>query len=236
MHNLQSETMNQLVYVTLLFAPIIAVLLYLYLKTRNGHDFGNLLLRSFFLGMAGVLVLFAAQFISSLFGLNELRSLKRTVFYSFVTVGFASELGMYIIYRYFIIPSKVIKKPMDGITFAIMVALGFSTLRLVYYVIDPLNIQSLFPVTLYAFVFVPANLIFAVFMGFFCGMARFLKTRFVYNMTGLFAATFFHGLFNFCLLTKDFKLLSLFAFGSMVIVFILGIKASNTTPEPLDKI
>jgi protease PrsW len=228
--------MNPLVYVTLSFAPIIAILVYFYFKGKNGNEFGNLLIRSFLLGMAGLLVLIAAQFISSLLGLNELRNLKRTVFYSFITVGFASELGMYVIYRHFIIPSKVIQKPVDGITFAIMVALGFSTIYLVYYVIDPLNIQSLFPITLYAFVFVPANLIFAVFMGFFCGMARFLKTRIVYNMTGLFTATFFHGLFNFCLLTKDFKLLSLFAFGSMVIVFILGIKASNTKPEPLDKI
>jgi protease PrsW len=228
--------MNPLVYVTLSFAPIIAILVYFYFKGKNGNEFGNLLIRSFLLGMAGLLVLIAAQFISSLLGLNELRNLKRTVFYSFITVGFASELGMYVIYRYCIIPSKVIRKPVDGITFAIMVALGFSTLYLVYYIIDPLNIQSLFPVTLYAFVFVPANLIFAVFMGFFCGMARFLKTRIVYNMTGLFTATFFLGLFNFCLLTKDFKLLSLFAFGSMVIVFILGIKASNTKPEPLDKI
>ncbi|MFH1298029.1 MAG: PrsW family glutamic-type intramembrane protease [Bacteroidota bacterium] len=228
--------MRPLVYITLGFAPVIAGVLYYYFYRRNGKAFSLLLVNSFFLGMLGILILVAAQYLSSWLGLNELRNLKRTLFYSFVTVGFAAELGMYIIYRYLIIPKEIIDKPIHGITFSIMVALGFSTIRILLFILDPLGIRSLFPETLYAFVFVPANLIFAVIMGFYVGMAKFLKSRFVYNMTGLFAAAFFHGLFNFCLLTKDFKLLSLFAFGSTVIVFILGIKAAFTKPEPLDKI
>ena len=228
--------MRPLVYITLGFAPIIAAVIYFYFYRRISKEFSALLVKSFFLGMLGILVLIAAQYLSSLLGLNELRNLKRTIFYSFVTVGFASELGMYIFYRYLIIPKEPVNKPIHGITFSIMVTLGFSTIQLLIFILDPLGIRSLFPETLYAFVFVPANLIFAVIMGFYVGMAKFLKSRFVYNMTGLFAAAFFHGLFNFCLLTKDFKLLSLFAFGLMVIVFVLGIKAAYTKPEPLDKI
>lgn len=228
--------MNPLVYTTLGFAPLVAAVMWFYFSRRTSKEFLALLVKSFLLGMLGILMLFAAEFVSSLLGLNELRNLKRTLFYSFVTVGFASELGMYIIYRYLIIPKDAVDKPIHGITFAIMVAMGFSTLRLVFFLLNPLGIRDLFPETLYMFVYVPANIIFAVIMGFYAGMAKFLKSRFVYNMTGLFAAAFFHGLFNFCLLTKDFKLLSLFAFGSVVIVFILGIKAAYTKPEPLDKI
>ncbi|MBE0648435.1 MAG: PrsW family intramembrane metalloprotease [Bacteroidales bacterium] len=228
--------MRPLVYITLGFAPIIAAMIYLYFHRRISKEFSALLVKSFFLGMLGVLLLVAAQYLSSWLGLSELRNLKRTIFYSFITVGFASELGIYIIYRYIIIPKETINKPIHGITFSIMVALGFSTVRLLWFILDPIGISSLFPATLYTFVFVPANLIFAVIMGFYVGMAKFLRSRFVYNMTGLFAASFFHGLFNFCLLTQDFKLLSLFAFGSMVIVFVLGIKAASTKPEPLDKI
>lgn len=228
--------MRPLVYITLSFAPVMAALLLAYFANKNGRAFAMLLLKSFLLGMASVVVLFLAQVMSDYLGLNELRNLKRTLFYSFITVGLASELGMFIVFRYWIVTNPIIDKPVHGIAFSIMVALGFSTSRLVYFMIDPLGISELFPITLYTFVFVPANLIFAVFIGFFTGMARFLKSQFVYDMTGLFAATFFHGLFNFCLLSKDFKLLSLFAFGSMVIVFILGIKASVTKPEPLDRI
>ncbi len=228
--------MRTIVYITLAFAPVITGMILFYFSRKYDRNFTSLMLKSFFLGMLGIIVLIAAQYISSLLGLNDLRTLKRILFYSFVTVGFGSELGMYIIFRYLIIPKEPINKPIHGITFSIMVALGFSTVRILLFIIDPLDIRSLFPQTLYPFIFVPANLIFAVIMGFFVGMAKFLKSQFVYNMTGLFAAIFFHGIFNFCLLTKDFKLLSLFAFGSMVIVFILGIKAALTKPEPLDKI
>jgi len=228
--------MRPLVYITLGFAPVIAAGIYLYFNRRISKEFSTLLIKSFFMGMLGIIVLLAAQYLSSWLGLSELRNLKRTIFYSFVTIGFASELGIYIIYRYFILPKDPVNKPIHGITFSIMVALGFSAIQLLLFILNPLDISSLFPETLYTFVYVPANLIFAVIMGFYVGMAKFLKSRFVYCMTGLFAASFFHGLFNFCLLTKDFKLLSLFAFGSMVIVFILGIKAAYTKPEPLDKI
>jgi hypothetical protein len=53
----------------------------------------------------------------------------------------------------------------------------------------------------------------------------------MFTLTGLFGAAFFQGLFIFTLVTQDFKLLSLFAFGSTIIVFILGIKAAMTEPE-----
>jgi len=228
--------MRPIVYFTLAFAPVIAGMILFYFSRKYDRNFITLLIKSFFLGMLGIIVLIAAEYISSLLGLNDLRTLKRIIFYSFVTVGFGSELGMYIIFRYLIYPKEEVDKPIHGITFSIMVALGFSTIRILYFIINPMGISSLFPETLYTFVFVPANLIFAVIMGFYVGMTKFIKSRFVYNMTGLFAAAFFHGLFNFCLLTKDFKLLSLFAFGSMVIVFILGIKSASTKSDPLDKI
>jgi len=228
--------MRPIVYFTVGFAPVIAAVIYFYFYKQTSKSFTSLLIKSFFLGMAGIVVLFAAQYLSSLLGLNDLRSLKRTLFYSFVTVGFGSELGMFLIYRYLIVPKEGMDTPLHGITLSIMVALGFSTIRILLFILDPLSTRDLMPVTLYSLVFVPANLIFAVIMGFYVGMAKFIKSRFVYDLTGLFAAAFFHGLFNFCLLSKDYKLLSLFAFGSMVIVFILGMKAASTKPEPLDKI
>ena len=226
--------MNPIVYVTLAFAPIIAGIMIFYFSKKNDRNFTSLLLKSYFLGMLGIVVVIIAQYISSLLGLNDLRTLKRIIFYSFVTVGFGSELGIYIILRYFINPKEPVDKPIYGITFAVMVALGFCTVQILYFILDPMNISSLFPQTLYTFVFVPANIMFAIIMGFYVGMAKFIRTRFVYNMTGLFAAAFFAGIFNFCLLTKDFKLLSLFAFGSMVIVFVLGIKAASTKAEKFD--
>jgi RsiW-degrading membrane proteinase PrsW (M82 family) len=224
--------MRPLAYVTLSFAPVIAMAMIFYFGQRYNKAYSNLLLKSFLAGACGVLVLFAAESLSAVLGLNDLRSLKRTLFFSFVTVALSSELGKFILYRYVIIPSNLISRPIHGITSSIMTALGFATFALVLFMIDPFSTQARFPTTMYAFVMVPANIMFAVIMGFFVGMAKFMKARFVFSLTGLLGAAFFHGIFNFCMLTNDFKLLSLFSFGSTVIVFILGLKAAYTVPEP----
>jgi len=230
--SLKTSLMRPIATITLGLAPLIAIFMYIYFKKRSDSQFSRLLLFSFLAGGAGVLILMAAETISGMFGLNELLSLKRILFYSFITIGGSAEFGKFIILRYFIIDKKEIRKPIDAITFSIMTALGFSTVALLFFIFNLFNIKANFPATLYAFVFVPANILFSVIMGFFVGMAKFLNARIVYSMTGLIGAVFFHGIFNFCLLTNDFKLLSLFSFGSTVIVLILGLKAAFTVPEP----
>jgi hypothetical protein len=50
-------------------------------------------------------------------------------------------------------------------------------------------------------------------------------------MTGLFAASFFHGLFQFCLLTNDKRLLVITITGTALIALILLVKAVQTRPE-----
>lgn len=224
--------MRPLAYITLSFAPIIAIAMLIYFGQRYNKSYSRLLIQAFLCGAAGVTVLLAAESLSSLLGLNDIRSLKRTLFFSFVTFALSSEIGKFILYRYYIIPKKQIDRPIHGITFSIMTALGFSTFSLIIFMVDPFGIQASFPYTLYTFVMVPANIMFSVIMGFFVGMAKFMKARFVFSLTGLLGAAFFHGIFTFCLLTNDFKLLSLFSFGSTVIVFILGLKAAYTVPEP----
>jgi len=223
--------MRPIAYFTLAFAPVVALFMYLYLGRKYGKPFQKVLIQSFLAGMLGISVLVAAKILSTLLGLNDLRSLKRLLFYSFITIGFASELGMFILYRYYIIPKKVIDKPIHGITMSIMTALGFCTIALPEFMLNFFPVNPAFPVTLYSFIFVPASIMFAVVMGFFVGMGKFIKTYFMFTLTGLFGATFFQGLFIFTLVTQDFKLLSLFGFGSTVIVFILGIKAALTEPE-----
>jgi len=223
--------MRPIVYITLTFAPVVALAMYLYLGRKYGKAFQKVLIQSFIAGLLGVSVLVVAKILSTLLGLNDLRSIKRLLFYSFITIGLASELGIFILYRYYIIPKKAIDKPIHGITMSVMTALGFCTLALPGFMLNLFPTQPAYPATLYAFIFVPANILFAVIMGFFVGMGKFIKTYFMFTITGLLGAAFFQGLFIFTLMTSDFKLLSLFAFGSTVIVFVLGIKAAVTEPE-----
>lgn len=225
--------MRQFAYISLTFAPIIAIGIYMYFRKMHDAAFGNLLLKSFLAGAIGIILLIAAQSISTFLGLNDLRTLKRTLFFSFITIGFTCEFSKFIMLRYVIMPKKPVNKPIHAITFSVMIALGFVTMRMILFFLNPFLTQDLYPFSLYAFISVPAGIMFAVILGFFIGMAKFTKTRFLYSVTGLFVATFFHGLYNFCLITSDYKLLSLFAFGATIIVFILALKAAYTDTEAL---
>lgn len=232
---LNASSMRPFAYITLAFAPLLAIAMYFYFTNRYNRDYGRLLVISFFTGAMGIAILFLAETLSAWLGLNDIRGLKRTVFFSFITFALSSEIGKFILYRYYIIPHRIIDRPIHGIIFSIMTSLGFSTLSLALFMLDPFGLQRYFPYTLFAFVVVPANIMFAVIMGFFVGMAKFMKARFFFSLMGMLGAAFFHGIFAFCLITNDFKLLSLFSFGSTIIVFILGLKAAYTRPEPSDQ-
>lgn len=223
--------MRPIAYFALILAPLLAALIYFYLSKRADVSFRKLMIRSYLAGLPGVLILFLAIFLSGELDLNDLRSLKRTIFFALITVGFASELGKFIPLYFYIMKDSSLGKPIQAITLSIMVSLGFSTVALILLFLDPFSILRLYPPTLYAYILVPANIIFAVTMGFFIGMSKMNGTRFLLPLSGLLAATVFHGLLNFCIFTRDFKLLSLYAFGSVIIVFILGIKASMARPE-----
>jgi len=223
--------MRPIVYITLIFAPLVILIMYGYFSRRQNASYTGLLLKSYVFGVLGAVILIAALCLSQLLGLNDLRSLKRSLFFSFVTIGFSAELGKFLITRYFIIPKKQIDRPIDAITFSISTAMGFATLALLVFITDIFSIKNLYPYTLLSFIYIPANIFFAVILGFFLGMGKFFKTRFIYSTTGLLCAAFFHGLFTFCLVTHDFKLLSLFAFGGTIIVLILGLKAAYSNVE-----
>ncbi len=191
----------------------------------------GLMMRGMVAGILSTAVLLVALALSVEFGISELRSLKRTLFFSFITFAGSAELGKFVVYRYIIIRNTPTISPIDAIILSVSTALGFSSAALLFFLLDFFSIQQSLPVTLFSLAIIPANLVFSVVMGFFVGMARFLKTHIVFSLTGLFGAVFFHGIFMFCMVTQDFKLLSLFSLGSAVIVFILAMKAAFTVPE-----
>ena len=223
--------MQTLTYSTLGFAPIIIIAMYIYLTKHRDRSFIRLMTRSIVAGALSVSVLLIALTIASELGISELRNLKRTLFFAFITIAGSSELGKCFVLRYIVLRDKVTVSPFDAIILSVTTAMGYCTVALAFFHLNFCNIQEFLPDALFSLTFVPASILFSIIMGFFVGMARFLKTHIVYSLTGLLGALIFHGIFIFCLVTRDFKLLSLFAFGSTVIVFVLAMKAAFTVAE-----
>lgn len=67
----------------------------------------------------------------------------------------------------------------------------------------------------------PANIITAIILGFFMGLGKLRRNSFIDSTTGLFAATIFQAVFEFCFIIADPTLLIVLFAGSILIAVVL---------------
>ncbi len=214
--------------ISLALSLVLAILLYYFVRYRQGKEIFIGLFHSFLWGMASIVIVFIFQTIAYWYGLSDLTNLRRIFFYSFVISGFGSEYGKYLVLRFFAFPKNNFYGPLDSITYSIMIALGFSFMSNVLYFTLPFYGEVDF---FYAITMVFANVVFAIILGFFVGMAKSRENKFIDSMTGLFGAVFFHALYEFCFRTNDIKLLIFFSIGALIVVLLLFYKAVEINVE-----
>jgi RsiW-degrading membrane proteinase PrsW (M82 family) len=217
--------MSGLTILSYFLAPAISLILLVYLKLRLKIKTNKYLYQAFLFGLISVIIVIIGQLLMDATGINYLKNIKRTAFFAMVIIAFGSELGKFIILRYIFFVKKSFYGPVDGIIYSVFIGLGFATATTVLLGFKLISSEVDY---LYLFTNAPANIIFAVILGFFVGLGKTRENRFIDSMTGLFAATIFHGLYTFSFLTKDPRLLLLFAIGSVIIIILLVIKALST--------
>jgi len=215
--------------IPLFIAPLIFLILSLLAKKSMERNEFRLFAGSFFFGMITVVPMIIVIFLINNYWLTTFTSLRRTIFYSFVMVGFVAEFVKFMVLRYYYIPKETITKPFDGILYSLMIAMGYATSVNIYYYF----MWNLTPHTTAVIYVLPfANILIGILMGFFVGMAKF-KTNSLDSFTGFSAAVFFHGFFIFNLISRDYLLLGLVSFGTLVIVIMLAFKSLNANIKTL---
>jgi len=214
--------------ITLLLAPLIAIITIGIVWKQRGKTRYPGLITSFVLGMMSIILVLVFQYISRIYGIDNFTNIRRIIFYSFVVMGIGSELGKFLVLRYYSFPKGGFNGPLDSIVYSIVISMGFVFMGNILYFVLPGYTEIDF---LYAYTVIPANLVFAIILGFFIGMGKSRENKFVDSMTGLFAASFFHALFNFCFITNDERLLMFFSIGVLIIVFMLYYKAFEMNEE-----
>ncbi|MCD4745385.1 MAG: PrsW family intramembrane metalloprotease [Bacteroidales bacterium] len=220
--------MNFMYILSLILAPLIAFILFFYLRYKYGKEKYNFVFKSFLYGIISIILVVIFQYIANYFGLDIFKNFRRIIFYSFVVMGIGSELGKYLVLRYYNFPKKDFNGPLESIIYSIMIAMGFAFIGNVLYFTLPVYKEINF---MYAITVIFANVFFAVILGFFVGLAKARENRFVDLMTGLFGASFFHALYNFCFITEDYRLLLFLTIGAFVIVILLFFKAVGINEE-----
>lgn len=215
---------------SIIIAPIIALLLIIFLRKRFGSEIYPGLVKVFFWGAVSLAIVLLFQYIAHFFQLNVFSNLRRIFFYSFVVMGLGSELGKYLILRYFAFSKNGFDGPAGGIVYSIIISMGFSLMSNIMYFTLPWYGEPDFT---YAISMIFANICFAIILGFFVGLAKSRENRFVDLMTGLLGASFLHALYSFCFIPghQDFRLLLFLSIGVFVIVILLLYKAINLNDE-----
>jgi len=208
-------------YIGLCMPPVLALILFLYLLLRNNKKFGFLLIKSYLAGAISSIFMIGSLYLAKFAGLSTFNSLFDVLVYAFVFLGFASELGKFLVLRFYVLSKPEVDTPIHSMAFSVMISLGFTTVAVLLFALDLFDVSPAYPKNMYLLLAAPSNIIFAVVMGFFVGMSKFIESKFSYQIFGLLAASFFNGLFKFCLITHDYKLLNIFAFGSALVVMVL---------------
>lgn len=184
------------------------------------------------LGVIGVLLLVLANFLIELKWDGNYKNMRRMAFFVFVVIAFSSELAKFIPLKFSFYKLNNFSGPLEGVVYSIFISLGFSmiaTILFAFGIVGSLDKFHHFTLFLYTLPF--ANLVFAVSMGFFVGMAKLRKNVFIDSATGLFVATFFHGLFYFGFVTSDVRLLIFDAIGFTIIGITFVVKSVSLKLE-----
>lgn len=204
-------------------APGIAIMLIIYaLDQRNREPLG-LLVRCFLLGVLSVALPLIVQTVAALKGWTPTGGgLLQTAIYAFLIVGLSEEGGKYLALRYFAYPKKAFDEPFDGIVYSVIIGMGFATAENISYVYQ----YGMATGWARMFISVPAHACFAVLMGYYTGLAKFIpQHRGTLLFTGLFWAVVFHGAFDFFLFIGDSIFQVLAALVCLFIAIRLSVRA-----------
>ena len=204
-------------------APVLAILIYIYVQDKYEKEPKRLLISSFlFGGIISILIVFALYFFTGrLIPVTDPFSIWQQFIQAFIVVALVEEFSKYVIVKYYAQPKKEFNEPYDGIIYAVMVSMGFACTENIMYVLDGGYEIAI----LRAFTAVPAHATFGILMGYFMGKAKFSKNKFFLNLTGLFFAVLFHGAYDFFLFIHFVPGISIGAFVSLAIAIILSKKA-----------
>lgn len=190
-----------MVLFALSIAPGIAISLYFFFRDEYNREPRMHLLISFFLGMlSGLIALMMETAGLAVLEGTLAPGILSVAIKAFIIVAFSEEWAKYIMVLRYAFPKKAFDEPFDGIVYSVMVSMGFATLENIGYVME----YGLSTAIVRMFLSVPAHACFAVLMGYYLGKAKFEHdTKRMHIWKGLFAATFFHGCFDFFLFLQE---------------------------------
>ena len=154
-------------------------------------------------------------------------STEMTLIFAFVVVGCTEEGCKFFMLRTFAYPKKEFDEPFDGITYSVMVGMGFATLENIMYV-SQFGYGNAF---LRMFTAIPAHAAFGIIMGYYTGLAKFARNPKPLLFQGWLYAALLHGAYDFSLMDQNIPLITLGAALSLYLGIRFSLKAIRLHQE-----
>ena len=212
--------MKALVLLALAIGPGLAISVFIYAKDKYDKEPARYLITAFILGMVAVLPAIVIEQTGAAFSLAG-DSTVMTLIYAFIVVGFTEEFCKFFMLRFYAYKKPEFNEPFDGITYSVMVSMGFATLENIFYVFQ-FGMGNAF---LRMFTAVPAHASFGIVMGYYAGLAKFSLNPRSLLFRGWFLAALLHGAYDFSLMDKNIPMIALGAGVSLYLGIRFSIRA-----------
>ena len=210
--------MFTLTLLALAIAPGLAVVIFIIRRDLYNAEPAKLLVISFLLGIFTIVPAIVLEEIGIRLGLAGSSTLL-TMVSAFIVIAGSEELCKFLALRFYAYRKTAFDEPFDGITYSVMVAMGFATLENIMYVFQ----YGIGTGILRMFTAVPAHAVFGITMGYYAGLAKFHHNEASNLLKGLVFAILLHGAYDYFLMEENIPGI---AIGALVSLFI-GIRFSR---------
>lgn len=213
--------MNIFTILSVLQAPLIIYLLILYLRYRLKIKTLHNIYQSILWGLFPIILVVLIHIAFELVGYQVTSSIKKTLFYVFISIAFSAEFGKFIPVRLSLFHLKSFNGPISGIIYSTFVSLAYSSVIVILAMVGFFGNYLGDNQILFLWTYPLVNLLLGIIQGFFIGMQRVKSTAFVDEIIGLGIAIGLHMVYYFSLIANDHFLFSTTAVGLLLTGYFL---------------
>lgn len=214
----------------LALAPSLAICIFIYYKDKFNREPKKLLAFSFLFGAFSIVPALAGTYVVKyILGINHSNDATDIdqLIYAFLAVALSEEGAKFFYLRLYAYRQKDFDEPFDGITYAVIISMGFATVENLLYVYDggglSTGIHRMFTA-------VPGHASFAVVMGYYVGLAKFSHRKHL-QWVGLGLAVLLHGIYDACLFLHHYPIMVIGALVTVLIGIIYSLRAIKLHQE-----
>lgn len=209
--------------------PVYLLCIYIYKKDKEKEP-KQLLRKLFLFGMLSTIFVIIIELILGIFfNINNNSNMIFQFVSILISVGLVEEMSKWIILKLVAFNNKEFNHIYDMIVYSVFTSLGFAIVENILYVVS----TGIATGIIRALISVPGHACFAIFMGYYLGIAKINKVNNLNNkynkniFLSIVSPVLIHTIFDFLLLSQNIIFIVIF-FIFLIIIYIICIKKINT--------